>query len=393
MTRRFRYAARDAGGATRRGVISAAGEAEAAEAIARAGMTALSLKPGAGAAGARASLDHRAAAMRRLASLLEARAPLDRALRLAGGSESAAGLFGDLALSVAAGRALSDALADWPGDFSDAEAALFTAGEATGDLARAADSAATLLERRSAGRRAVISALAYPSFILAASIAALAVFVGFAQPRFEEVLRATNAEMSPATEWFFAGSALLRAAGGPALTALAVLILAGLLLGARHEGRRLLAGLGHRLPLVGPLLRDRAFEAYAGALGAMLAGGAALPEAARLAARLLSAPRLVAAGLGAADKVDAGRDFSAALAEARLFPPSLVAFAEIGEETGALAPLMTRAGAHFGQEAEARARRLSAVAAPAATAVLGLLIGVGAYLMMTAVLDVYDAAL
>ena len=66
---------------------------------------------------------------------------------------------------------------------------------------------------------------------------------------------------------------------------------------------------------------------------------------------------------------------------------------EIGEETGALAPLLTRASAHFGQEAEARAKRLSAVAAPAATAVLGLLIGVGAYLMMTAVLDVYDAAL
>ncbi|MFV0476032.1 MAG: type II secretion system F family protein, partial [Pikeienuella sp.] len=87
------------------------------------------------------------------------------------------------------------------------------------------------------------------------------------------------------------------------------------------------------------------------------------------------------------------RPFSAALAASAVFPETLSAFAEIGEETGALADLMAGAARHFGEEAEARARRLSAVAAPTATAILGLLIGVGAYLMMTAVLDVYDAAL
>ncbi|MEM7270634.1 MAG: type II secretion system F family protein, partial [Pseudomonadota bacterium] len=177
------------------------------------------------------------------------------------------------------------------------------------------------------------------------------------------------------------------------LIAAAVLALLALVMSGGENGRRRLNAIASRMPLIGLLIANRAYEAYAGALGAMLSGGAPLPEAARLSARLLSSSDLIESGTQAAQALSAGRDFSAALRETNAFPESLIAFVEIGEETGLLAPLMTRASAHFGQEAEARARRLSAVAAPAATAILGLLIGVGAYLMMTAVLDVYDAAL
>lgn len=389
----FRYSAKDAAGSSRRGVISAPSELEAAEALSRAGLTPLALKPGGAPRRARAKLDDRAAAMRRLASLLEAKAPLDRALTLAGGSESAKDLFADLALSVAAGRPLSAAMADWPGDFSEAEAALFMAGEATGALDRSADAAATLLERRASGRRAVSSALAYPAFVVVAAILALAVFIGFAQPRFEEVLRATGAKVSPSTDWFFWISGVLRDWGGPLLLSVIAALLMAFIMSFTPSGKRAISDISLRLPLIGPLFAERAYESFAGALGAMLAGGATLPEAARLAARLLGAPRLEEAGRAAAAGVDRGEDYSAALRNTGRFPETLVAFVEIGEETGALAPLLTRASAHFGQEAEARAKRLSAVAAPAATAVLGLLIGLGAYLMMTAVLDVYDAAL
>ena len=389
----YKYSAKDAAGVSRQGVISAVSEAEAAEALSRAGLTPLALKPGAAPRRARAKLDDRAAAMRRLASLLEAKAPLDRALTLAGGAGSAKALFADLSLSISAGRPLSSAMADWPGDFSEAEAALFTAGEATGALDRSADAAATLLERRSAGRRAVSSALAYPAFIVVAAILALAVFIGFAQPRFEEVLRATGAKVSPATDWFFWASGLLREWGGLFLLVVLAAITVGFLMSFSASGKRKIADLTLRLPLIGPLLADRAFETFAGALGAMLAGGATLPEAARLSSRLLGSARLEEAGRAAAAGVDRGETYSTALRNTGVFPETLVAFVEIGEETGGLAPLLIRAGAHFGQEAETRAKRLSAVAAPAATAVLGLLIGVGAYLMMTAVLDVYDAAL
>ncbi|MFN3259325.1 MAG: type II secretion system F family protein [Pikeienuella sp.] len=392
MTTLYRYAAAEPSGARRRGVLSAASEAEAASMLERAGLTPLSLGPGRRPTRPRAKLADRAAALRRLASLTAARAPLDRALTLAGGSESAGPLFADLALAVASGRPLSAAMADWPGDFTEAESALLAAGEAAGDIARAAAAAAALAERRAAGRRALAGALAYPAFVLVAALMALAVFIGFAQPRFAEVLRATGAELSPATAAFFAISDVLRAIGGPLLLLLGAALLAAIVAGGTEGGRRALSGLALRLPLVGPLARDRAAESYAGALGAMLAGGAPLPEAARLAARTLSAPRLRKAAEAAARAVEEGRDFSAALSGAG-FPPALPAFAGIGEETGELAPLMESASRHFADEAEARGRRLAAVAAPLATLILGLLIGAGAWLMMTAVLDVYDAAL
>ncbi len=388
----YRYAA-TAEGRRRTGVITAGSEAEAAAALSQAGLTPLSLKPGRAPSRSRAKPDQRATAMRRLAALTAARAPLDRALRLAGGTESAGALFRDLALAVASGRPLSAAMTDWPADFPDAEVALIASGEASGTLPRAIDAAARLMERRAAGRRAVASALAYPAFIMIAALLALAVFIGFAQPQFEDVLRATGAQVSPATEAFFAVSRILRIWGGPLILLLFLAGTVAVIAGGTVTGRKWLAGAALRLPLIGPLMRDRGLEAFAGALGAMLAGGAPLPEAARLAARMLGAPQMIDAGTAAAEAVIAGERFSAALARSGRFPESLSAFAEIGEETGSLAPLMDNAAQHFGAEAEARARRLAAIAAPAATAILGLLIGTGAYLMMTAVLDVYDAAL
>jgi type II secretory pathway component PulF len=88
-----------------------------------------------------------------------------------------------------------------------------------------------------------------------------------------------------------------------------------------------------------------------------------------------------------------GRRLSDALAAQPGLPPDLAVFAEIGEETGSLAALMDRAAAHYAAEAEARARALGAAAGPAMTAALGLLIGLAAYAMISAVIDVYDAAL
>lgn len=389
---RFRYTATSEG-RRRNGVISAGSEAEAASTLSQAGLTPLSIKPGRAPSRARAKPDHKAGAMRRLAALTAARAPLDRALRLAGGTESAKALFADLALAVASGRALSTAMSDWPADFTDAEVALIASGEATGSLSRATDATATLMERQAAGRRAVASALAYPAFIVIAALMAMAVFIGFAQPQFESVLRATGADVSPTTEVFFAVSGVLRIWGGPLIILLLIFGFAALIAGGTARGRKWLAGFALNLPLVGPLLRNRALEGYTGALSAMLAGGATLPEAAALSARMLGAPQLITAGANAAKAITEGQAFSAALTASGQFPESLTAFVEIGEETGALAPLLDNAAQHFGAEAEARARRLAAIAAPAATAILGLLIGAGAYLMMTAVLDVYDAAL
>jgi type II secretory pathway component PulF len=125
----------------------------------------------------------------------------------------------------------------------------------------------------------------------------------------------------------------------------------------------------------------------------MLAGGAPAAEAAGLAAPALGPGPLPDAAARAAAAMAQGLTLSAALEREAALPADLAAFARIGEETGALAALMDRAAAHFAAAAEARAKRLGALAGPTLTAILGVLIGLGAYAMMTAVLDVYDAAL
>jgi type II secretory pathway component PulF len=133
-----------------------------------------------------------------------------------------------------------------------------------------------------------------------------------------------------------------------------------------------------RLLLDGPVRRTCAglvFGGFAIALGAMLAAGAPMSEALRLAIRSVQSRTARTRLEPVAAAVRQGQSLSTALEAVKAFPDAVVRLASVGEASGALGLMLARAGKI---EEDAAIRRIEAAGrllGPALIVLLGGVIG------------------
>ncbi len=179
------------------------------------------------------------------------------------------------------GASLADALDDAP-VFPKFYVNVVRAGEQSGDLKGVLDHLAAYLDRSTALREAVVSALIYPLLLLATAGVSIVIVLVYVLPSFEPLFAESGKTLPFATRvvmgvghfmanWFWL--ILL------ALVAAAVGMREGLKNAAFRKGYdRLLL----RLPLFGPLLTKIDVERFSRTLGTLLANGVTLPQALQL---------------------------------------------------------------------------------------------------------------
>jgi type II secretory pathway component PulF len=377
---RFRYAALTPAGRTRRGLLEAESRDDALRALAARGETAVELalaRPGllGGLLGGATGIgrDELAAFLADLAALNDAGVPLRKGLDVLSGEAStprAARLARLIAERLDAGSDFGRAARVEEGGDLALAAELVRAGEASGRLSDALRFAADLLRRQSEFARRIASALAYPAFLLALSIAALIALAAFAGPAIAPLLAETP-DGSPTLSAVIAAGETLRRHGVEILAGV-VLAVAALVWGSRRDSaRRSLAAVRARLPIFGAIVRDLNCGAFARALGAMLSGGAPAGTAFDLAAATAPNSDWRARFLGAGESMRDGRTVAAALASINGASPELARLARVGEESGALGEMLNRAGDLAVERALRRLDRIAAAAGPALILAMG----------------------
>lgn len=371
---RYRYTALTDAGRTRRGLVEAENESIARQALATRGETPTHLKPTKSTSGgARISRVELAAFLADLAALHDAGVPLRRALDvLATGasSERAAGLARLIAERLDAGSNLSGA-ASFGGSADLALAAeLVRAGEVSGKLGETLRFAAELLRRQADVTKRIASALAYPLFLVALSIVALIALAAFAGPAIAPLLEDAPNQSQGLRMVLTIGQGLrdngLALLAG--LTASTMLIISA---AGRSPLREIFADFRCRIPIIGVIVRDINCGSFARTLGALLSGGAPAATAIDLAAA--SAPnttwrrRFQRAG----QDLREGRTVASALEHIDHASPELPRLSRVGEASGALGDMLSRAG----QIAIDRALRRLDQAAAAAGPILILTMG------------------
>lgn len=382
--RAFSYKAIQRDGKARSGVVSATGEAEAFARLRADNLSPLSLKP------VRVS----SAAKR---GFLDALRPQGQALRDADLED----VFANLAVLLRAGADIRSALAVLDGDQPElrqaAQAilagasvdgglgglipprhahlrALIAAGEARGDLASGLESAARVLATGRRIRQQLFDALSYPAFVFVTAIIAVCVILLVVVPAIAPLLQDTGRDPPLYFRAIIWLSEVLQADGLWLLTGLAGAAVA-LYLGWRYAGLRarcetwLLSG-----PL-GGVVRPLVFGTFAKTLGESLGSGAVVTEALRLCQRGVGNAEARKRLEVVAAEVRQGRRLSEALRQVAGFPPAVVRLAEIGEASGALGPMLLKAGEREEGQALARIDRLSKLLGPLLIVVLGGLIG------------------
>lgn len=401
LERRYDVITVDSAGKRAKGVISARSEEAVFERLRREGLSPVRIRAAQGATKARAkprtALTERRTAgfLADLAALLKAGADVRAALSILGaksGHPSVQALCRKLSTEISGGGALDQAFARNLAKEHDFVAALVAAGEASGDLAGGLQRAAEMLESRIKLRDQLVSVLAYPAFVFISTVLAVAVILIFVVPSLAPLARDGGAEPPIPLQVMIAVSEFLRG-NGTALTVFAIVLLAGCLAAGRAG---LLDRPLDRLMVDGPARKtSRAllFGGFAIAFGNMLAAGAPMGDALRLAVRSIRSGLARQRLEPAVQAVRQGQSLSTALGRVAGFPETVTRLAAVGEASGALGVMLARAGKIEEDAAIRRIEAIGRILGPALIVALGGLVGLLMASLLTGVTQLGKAAL
>ena len=378
----FRYTAVDTAGAEKSGRLDAASERAARAQLSASGLIPLTLATT--NAAPQNALQHRRLNeaqlvdfTRQLSSLMAAGLPLERALaNLSAEVESAKlkTLLEAVRAGVAGGQTLASTLATYPKDFSEIYRAMIAAGEASGSMAPVLQRLAHWLEARQALRAKLTQACVYPAIVVLVAIVVVGALLAFVVPQVVGVYAGTRQKLPPLTAITLAASHFLRAYWLPIAGAgivsvwLAVVALRQPLL--RRSFDRWLLG----VPIIGRLARDANAARFGATLGALASASVPILAALQAAAQTLGNTAMRASAERAQSGVREGSGIARTLSESGHFPPSLITFIALGEQTGQLADMAERAAARLTASVERRTLWLVSLLEPALILAMGVMV-------------------
>ena len=395
--RTFTYRARMADGRELRGEIAAASAPAAARILAAEGKIALSIRERRdfrllSTLRLRGSItpEEQIAFLHELTTLLGAGLPTHEALRrLSEGAVSYTSygrLVAALHAAVLRGMPLSQAM-EMQAAFPPGIIGIVRAGEESGMLAGILQEAAMILTERSDVRESMRSALAYPIFLLAATVLSLILMMVFVLPVFASLLRDFNTEPPLPTQILLSLSDLLVThttllpwCGLGICFVLAAILCAPSL-------RRRIDGLLLQLPVLGTFLRLTAWQMILRTLAILLRSGIRLDRAVGLARMVTENRALGARLLRVEQNLVEGRTLAQAMAGDLYMPILLRGMLAAGEEAGDLERLLQYGADYCRRRAHAYAARMEALAEPVMIVIIAALIF---FVVLSVLLPIFD---
>lgn len=390
----FRYQAVEASGASVNGVIEAEDRKSALRALAARGLFASAIEtveaaksPTTGAeitqaAGFKFSQGIRrkeiTAFTRKLSALLDASIPIPQALAgLAEQEENPAlqQMLARLEESVRKGASMSAAMEEHPKVFSKLYVSMVRVGEEAGALPTVMNDLAALLEHDDEVRSEVVSAVAYPAFVLGFGIVTVAVLLTFVLPRLFGMLTEMMDILPLPTLILLRLSAGLKTWWPLIAVVLGLMVVGWLWWGRTPRGALFIDRMKLKLPLLGPVFMASALSRFARTLGTLVKSGVSLLPSLKIVENTIG--NLVLGGYIAqvSEETRGGDSLAGPLRKLGVFPKTVVQMIDVGEESGKLDEMLLRVAEIQEKEMRARTKTLVSLLAPALILVVGALVG------------------
>lgn len=361
----FEYEALDAGGRTKRGVLSADSQRHARRELRALNLTPVDISEPRSAGARKAGLNKGAAKTprvkpgelvvmtRQLAALLGASTPLEEALNAAAmQTDRPAARSRILAVRerVMEGWRFADALAEDRKSFPTLYRAVVAAGETSGDLGGVMDRLAEMLEKNRAIKNKAIASLIYPSALAVVAAGVVTALMVFVVPKIIEQFTAFDAQLPFLTRLVVGFSNAVVNYGLYALL-LFVLLGVGAWRALKEKPIRLFVDRqALRLPIIGRLGRAVDGARFARTLATLFAGGAPLLDSLVGAQRTVSNTYIRQRLDTTVTMVSEGASLAASIKRAGELPPMLMHMVAAGERAGALPELLDKAALQLEEE-------------------------------------------
>ncbi|MEI8088411.1 MAG: type II secretion system F family protein [Opitutaceae bacterium] len=240
---------------------------------------------------------------------------------------------------ISEGAPLSRALGSYPEVFDTATVNLIQAGEATGSLNDTlARLIAHLVEQREL-RSQLLSALAYPVFMVFVSGGVILFFLTFLLPRLQTLLSSLGGKMPTSTKLLIGASNFALSIWGiMAVVAVVIGITSFLAWRQTPAGRAQTDAWLLKLPLIGPFIVAQTVLSFSQTLSVLLENGITASEALRMTEKQIGNEVHREAFKTATGRVLEGESLSVAMMRTGCFPDLVLDRLSIGENTGNVVP-------------------------------------------------------
>ncbi|MBI4186345.1 MAG: type II secretion system F family protein [Chloroflexi bacterium] len=396
----YQYVAYNEAGGVVKGKLSAAGEDAASELLGYAGYRAISLKlvvPFFNPDKLLAALFRPKATeiilfYRELAMLLESGINIVTALELLMNQVTNRTLkraLGEAIADLHNGSQLSAALGKHTGVFSPIYCRLVGIGEQSGHLETVLRQIADYMEKEATANKNIKNALMLPVITSLATIVVVTILATFVLPAFANLYSMLGVELPTPARITIGIAGKIQKYGIYLVLALVVAVVLAFLYvrtpGGRYKWDKLLLS----LPLVGRVNHLGELARCCRSLSLLFQAGLPLAEAMPLVTHGGANRALVKALMDVHQDMVKGEGLSQPMAKNRLFLPMMVQLVKVGEETGKLDVTLLAVSRGYEAEAEDRTRSIIAQIQPAMTLAMGLVIGLIAWTLTSAMYSMY----
>ncbi|HRF63188.1 MAG TPA: type II secretion system inner membrane protein GspF [Candidatus Competibacter sp.] len=395
----YQYAALDAKGRQRKGLIEADTPRLARQSLRERGLNPLGVEEvganqerdrGRRMWGLRISATDLALITRQMATLVGSSLPVEEALGAVARQADRARL-GGLMLAVRTrvleGHTLATALGDFPQVFPELYRATVAAGEQSGHLEVVFERLADYTEARQQMRQKIGLALFYPLLLTGVAVLVVAGLLTYVVPQVVQVFSSLNQQLPALTRGLIALSDFLRQNGWLLLMVLAGGVVAWVLALRRIGFKRQTHQILLRLPLVARLVRGANTARFARTFSILMASGVPVLEALRISSQVLSNLPMREALEQATARVKEGASLNKAISASGYFPPMTVQLIASGEASGRLESMLERAAVQQERETETLIAALLGIFEPMLILVMG---GVVLVIVLAILLPIFD---
>jgi general secretion pathway protein F len=314
---------------------------------------------------------------RQIAGLVTSGLPLERALTSLtdeAEDERQRNLLASLRAEVNAGSTFAKALAQHPREFSSIYTAVIGAGEQSGSLGQVLERLADDLEEQQALKSKLIGAALYPAIVTLVAIVIVLFLVAYVVPQVANVFAGTKRALPFLTVALLAISDFVRNYGWLVLLAIILMTLGSRVALRNEDVREKFDAAWLNIPLIGKLARGYNAARFASTLAMLATAGVPILKSLQAAAMTLNNRAMRNDALDALVMVREGAPLASAIGQKKRFPGIVSMFARLGEQTGQLPLMLSRAAKQLSAEVQRRALHLATLLEPMLIVTMGLVV-------------------
>ena len=284
---------------------------------------------------------------------------------------------------VQAGKALSDAMAKYPGVFNDLFVSMIRVGETGGNLEEVLEITEKQLEREHDLISKVKGAMIYPAVIIAAMIGIGILMLTYVLPKITGVFKDMDVQLPKPTLIIIGISDFLRNHSILTLVILISFIFLIKVLMQTEVGKKLFSLAVIKLPVISNIIIKVNCARFSRIYSSLLRSGVMVTDALKILSNTLTNHYYKRALEDALEQIQKGVSLSKVVSKyPKIFPILVPQMIEVGEETGKTEEVLAKLAEFYEDEVSQITKNLSSIIEPVLMIVIGSAVGFFAVAML-----------